>query len=524
MQDNLSQLSQQARFAVQRRDWSSVAILARKIQTLFKKDPEGYFLAGLVDKSVGNAKQSAMAFTKSLNLNSQRYDAAIELANQYLLLLRHGEAYKLLCRYEKQLSNSPLYLDMAAKVFSGLGLHDRAWPLFEKANQLQPDIDMFRANLAACGVLLGKVKEAKAIYHSLLSKYPQHQKNHYELSKLERANDSSHVVQMQKILEETKLPPEKNIFMYYAIGKELEDLKRWKDSFYYYKLAGDAILNVANYDVEDDIKVIDKIITVCNEEWLTTGTTPKNSGKQTKTPIFIVGLPRTGTTLTERIVCSHSQVESADETFFMQMAIRHASGVGGIGDVNETIIDKAAKKDIRNIAQNYMASVEYRLGDSPMFIDKYPYNFLYIGFIAKAFPEAKIIYLKRNPMDACFAMYKQSFFKFAYSLDNLGRYYVAQERLRTHWQSVLGERLIEVNYEEVVTDQEVQTRRLLDKLGLEFEQDCMNFEMNPTSSASASTLQVREKVHTRSVHKWKYFAEVLNPLKEYLDSSGIDTE
>ena len=126
-------------------------------------------------------------------------------------------------------------------------------------------------------------------------------------------------------------------------------------------------------------------------------------------------------------------------------------------------------------------------------------------------------------MDACFAMYKQSFFKFAYSLDHLGRYYVAQEKLRHHWQSVIGDSLIEVDYETLVTDQEGQTRKILAKLGLDYEPGCLDFELNPASSASASTLQVREKVHTRSVNKWKKYADELQPLKEYLEESGIIT-
>ncbi len=520
MQNNLSQLSQQARIAVQRRDWATVATVARKIQKQYKKDPEGYFLSGLAEKATRHFKAATSAFVKALKLDQKRYDAAIELANLYLLLLRHAEAYELLCRYQSLLDNSPLYLDMAATTFTRLGLHAKALPLYKKATQLQPDLDLFRANLAACSVLLGKADEAQKIYLQLLEKYPNHQKNHYELSRLKKAKDSAHIEQMENVLKLTRLPADKNIFLYYALGKELEDLKRWQESFHYYKLAGDAVSSVSNYNVADDIALIDKMINVCDKDWLQS-TIDKPLNTSTKTPIFIVGLPRTGTTLMERIVSSHSQVESADETFFMQLAIRHASGEGGAGEISEAIIESAAKKDIRRIEQKYMSSVSYRLSDRAYFIDKYPYNFLYLGFIAKAFPTAKIIYLRRNPMDACFAMYKQSFFKFAYSLENLGRYYVAQDRLRRHWQAVLKGRLLEVDYETLVTDQEGQTRAVLEGLGLEFEEACMNFEQNPTSSASASTLQVREKVHTQSVHKWKHFSDELEPLKNYLEQSSI---
>ena len=525
MRADIQKLSQQARGFVQRRDWAQVYSLAQSIQKLDSTEAEGYFLAGLANKAARRSSLAVEEFTRALKQAPERYDAAIELAQQYLMLLRHGDAYKLLCDYEEYLNNSPLYLDMAGTVFSGLGLHTRAWPLYEKANQLQAGIDMFQVNLAACGVLLGKVNEAQTIYQNLCNKYPHHQRNHYELSKLATTKDDKHVKQMQGILNVANTSPDKNIFMYYALGKELEDLGRWKEAFNYYEKAGKAVLSVANYDVATEISVINRIIETCSAAWLADNTPqPQQANASKKQPIFVVGLPRTGTTLVERILSSHSQVESADETFFMQMAIRHASGAGGITDLDEKIIQDAANKDIHLIAQHYMQSIAYHLSDKPMFIDKYPYNFLYLGFIAKAFPEARIVYLKRNPMDACFAMFKQSFFKFAYSLDDLGRYYVAQDSLRKHWQSVLGDRLVEVEYESLVSRQESSTREMLNKLGLHFEPACLEFEKNPASSATASTLQVREKIHTRSLNKWKHFSKELAPLRQLLQQAGINTD
>jgi hypothetical protein len=281
---------------------------------------------------------------------------------------------------------------------------------------------------------------------------------------------------------------------------------------------------VANYDVNTDIRLTQRIISTCSKQWLSAHKDSDAKATDARTPVFIVGLPRTGTTLVERILSSHSHIQSADETFFMQMAIRFASGAGGISEVDENIIQNAAENDIALIAQHYMSSIAYRLQDKPMFIDKYPYNYLYLGFIAKAFPNARIIYLKRNPMDACFAMFKQSFFKFAYSLHDLGQYYVAQDNLRKHWKSVLGDRLIELEYEELVNTQEASTRALLAKLGVPFEQACLHFENNPAASASASTLQVREKIHTRSVNKWKNYSKQLSPLKDFLHKAGIDTD
>jgi hypothetical protein len=171
-----------------------------------------------------------------------------------------------------------------------------------------------------------------------------------------------------------------------------------------------------------------------------------------------------------------------------------------------------------------MEAVGYRLGDEPMFIDKLPFNYLYLGFIAKGYPHARIVHLRRHPLDACFAMYKQVFtwaYKYSYTLNDLGRYYVAYDRLLEHWRETLGDRLIEVEYESLVADLEPQTRALLDKLGLPFEQACLDFHKNITASTTASSVQVREKAHTRSVNRWKNFERHLKPLKDYLEKAGI---
>jgi hypothetical protein len=203
------------------------------------------------------------------------------------------------------------------------------------------------------------------------------------------------------------------------------------------------------------------------------------------------------------------------------MTLCGVSGVASIDSINPAMIEAAASKDIRLIANGYLNAVAYRLGDKPFFIEKLPENFLYLGFIARAWPDARLVYLLRNPMDTCFAMYKQSFFKFAYTLDNLGRYYVAHDRLLRHWRMLLGDRLVEIEYEALVANQEGQTRMLLARLGLDYEPACLEFEKNEAASATASSVQVREKIHTRSVNRWRHFEQELQPLRQLLESAGI---
>ena len=524
MNVTVTQISRVARNAVQAGDWATVGACAKEILTRNNRDPEGHFLAGLVEKASGRPGSAADAFARALARDSRRYDAGVELAGQYLLLNRNGEALKLIQRYEAHLKNSPLYLDMAAGLYSRMGQYERAWPLYQKAVALQPNVDLFKANLAACAVYIGEIDEAKAIYRGLLARHPTHQRNHYDVSLLERAKNTKHIEQMEAVLDSTKLPPDKNIFLYYAIGKELEDLERWDEAFGYYEKAGNAVMSTTDYDVADDIALIDEIIDVCDTGWLATDASGKTASPAGPTPIFIVGLPRSGTTLTERILSSHSQVETLSETQFMQMVLRREGGVSGGMGLTPAAVDAAAAKDIGRIARGYLDAVSYRLSGKPMFIDKLPENVLYLGFIAKAYPNAGIVHLQRNPMDNCFAMYKQSFFRFAYTLENLGRYYVAYDRLMQHWRRTLGDRLTEVRYETLVADQEHQTRTLLAALGLPFEQACLQFESNAAPCATASAVQVREKIHGRSVGRWKHFRKHLEPLRAQLEDAGIATE
>jgi tetratricopeptide (TPR) repeat protein len=527
MTASIADIAGYARRAVQAQDWPAVAKSADEILRHDENNAEGHFLWGLVERIQRRPQKAIQAFERVLAIDPERYDAGVELANQFSIARRNGDAAELLARYEDRLSNSPMYLDLAGTIYTEIGMPQKAWPLYEKAVELQPGVDLFRANLASCAVFLGKIEEAGESFKALLKRFPNHQRNHWQLSRLEKAKDDSHVREMQDVLARTGLPPDQNVYLYYAIGKELEDLGRWDEAFEYYRKAGDAVCSVANYDITSDLAIIDKVMEVCDVEWLSDTGGDNVQSEPEKTPIFIVGLPRTGTTLTERIIASHSRVESLGETQFLQMVLRRESGVESIEKMTPEIIEAVAKKDMGKIADGYTDAARYRMGVEPMFIDKLPFNFLYLGFIARAWPEARIVSLVRNPMDSCFSMYKQVFtwaYKFSYDLETTGQYYVAYDKLQRHWRAVLGDRLIEISYEELVAEQENQTRALLDRLGLDFEEACLNFDKNEAPSTTASSVQVREKVHTASVQRWKRFEKQLQPVRDILEKSGIVVE
>lgn len=475
---------------------------------------------GLANNAMGQIPAGSHALMQALEHDVGRYDAAIELASTAGRTGRHRQAKELLDRYTQQLSNSPKYLFMAAETYSRLGLHSQAWPLYEAANTAQPNVAGIEAALAACATKVGEIDLATSLYDSLLLANPNHQRNHYERARLKIAQDDKHITAMREVLATSSLPVEQNIFLYYALAKEFEDREQWGEAFHYYQAGGDAAkqqCDAAGYSVDQDVVLIDNIIAQCSKEWVQAGQPDRQFDSDRNQPIFVVGLPRTGTTLVEKIIASHSMVETADESFFLEMAIKSASRLRAVRDVTPSVIKAAVQNSQANIAEQYLESIAYRLQGKPNFVEKYPFNFLYIGFIARHFPKAKIVLLNRDPIDACFAMYKQPFFKFSYTQADLVVYHHAYTRLMEHWRSAVGG-LIEVSYESLVSDTEPQVRRLLHQLGLGFEMQCVDYHQNQSASATASSVQVRQKPHTRSVGKWRNWETELEELRNGLET------
>jgi tetratricopeptide (TPR) repeat protein len=511
-------IRERARRAVARSDWSQVNACAMEIARREPGSPDAPFLLGLSQKAAQKPDVAAEYFRKALTLQPDRYDAAVELASQYVVINRYVDARDLLSRYGAELRENAHYLDMAGQAYFAMGMYQDAWPHFELAAKLQPDAETVQAHTASCAVFVGQIDLAKSIYRKILKRHPKHQKTHYELAQLDRAKNDRHVKQMLKVLRKSGDVAANNVFLFYALGKEYEDLGRWNDAFRYFSKAGDAVKSVAGYDVAQDVELMDEIIDTCSAEWLRDA---PSTVETSRTPIFIVGLPRTGTTLTDRILSNHSKVQSAGESQLFQMVLRDGSRAGNQIGITSAQIKSASERRPSSIADTYLEAVEHRLGSEPYFIEKLPENVLYLGFIAKAWPNAKIIHLRRHPMDACFAAYKQSYFRFAYSLNDLAQYYLAYDRLSRHWRETLGSRMLELKYEDLVADAATETRQLLESIGLEFEEACLQFDQNTAPVATASSVQVREKIHTRSVDRWKNFERELAPLREQLEQGGV---
>jgi hypothetical protein len=243
-------------------------------------------------------------------------------------------------------------------------------------------------------------------------------------------------------------------------------------------------------------------------------------------PIFIVGLPRTGSTLLERMLGSHSDVFAAGElqNFAIELVKLAKSTFAGERLDKLSLVNKSTRLDFSALGANYLDSTRPRTGSSRFFIDKMPLNFLYIGLIHLALPAARIVHLTRHPMDACYAIYKTPFdqaYPYSYDLQDLGRYYIAYRQLMDHWHAMLPGRVLDVAYEDLVSNTEGTIRQVLEYCDLEWQPACLDFHQSLAPTNTASAAQVREPVYTSSVAKWRHVEEGLAPLRTMFEQAGI---
>ncbi|MDC0236580.1 sulfotransferase, partial [Gammaproteobacteria bacterium] len=304
----------------------------------------------------------------------------------------------------------------------------------------------------------------------------------------------------------------------FAIGKALEDDKDYSGAFEAYTLGNQIKRRYSGYDSSDNTLRVEDSVAVCDNKFMSAFNT---GGNPEPSPIFVVGLPRSGSTLIEQILASHSQVEATGELHFISRIAARLEGSRKKGEARRypRLLSELSDTERFDLGQQYLDSCSIFRSGSPRFIDKLPNNFMHIGLIRAILPNATIIDARRAPMAACFANFKQLFAEgqgFTYSVGDIGNYYADYLRLLGHWHQVVPESLMTVNYEDVVTDLEGQVGKLLNHCGLPFEEACVQFHENDRAVRSASSEQVRQPIFTGGLEQWRNFEQHLDSLKEVL--------
>jgi hypothetical protein len=275
------------------------------------------------------------------------------------------------------------------------------------------------------------------------------------------------------------------------------------------------------YDEASEIEMFEYLEERYTADWVDDG----SPGHDADAPIFVLGQPRTGTTLIERIISSHSQVHSSGELQQFGMAVRRLSKHTDPRRFSKQLFESALELDCARVGAVYMESTRRVQGGTPRFVDKLPQNYFYIPMILKALPNARIVHLTRDPMDACFASYKQLFadaYLHSYDLEEMARHHCRYRRLMDAWRERFAGRFLDISYEETVSDLEPNARRLIEFLGLPWEDACLRFHEQKHAVSTASAVQVREPAHTRSIGRWRKYEDRLQPMRKILEQSGLE--
>lgn len=414
-------------------------------------------------------------------------------------------------------ASAALLQDIAQR-YTMLGMHIEAERFQRRSLALQPDNPACLYNHATALIALGRLDEAEAALDQVIALKPGDGDAWYNRATLRKQTmDRNHAAQIEAQLRETPAASPDRTALCYALAKELEDLGDHARSFAALKQGADLRRRRLRYRVEDDVETMRLIAGSFDADFFARS----HLGHDDDRPLFIVGLPRSGTTLVDRILSSHSAVASRGETSDLAMALMRAAGP--VADKAE-LVGRSTTLDFRTLGEQYSAN----LADGAVMrqLDKSPINFLYLGLISAALPNARVIHLKRNPMDACYAMYKTLFrmaYPFSYDLSDLGCYWLEYDRLMTHWKQLLpADRFLEVEYEQLVNHQEAVSRELVAFAGLPWEDACLAFERNPQPSLTASAAQVRQPIYQSSVGLWRRYAQELAPLRDFFAAAGVD--
>lgn len=518
-------LEEQARAALKRGDLTAAAAAARALASTAPERPEGFFLLGIVAAEAGQIAK-AVPLIEAAVARGPHAEHLAQLAKLLILLRRDGDAADAAERALALAPDDPLTLDTIGCVLARLGRHEDSLAPFTAAVAAQPGNLDYRYNLAAANGFTGAVGKARAHYEEILATDPGNARAHYALAILSRQTaETNHVPRLQAALAAADRP-EDALRIRYALAKELEDLGRPAEAFRHLSTANAAHKRAIRYEFAQDAAIFDAIEALFGAD----GTClAPGAGNADPSPIFVVGMPRTGTTLVDRILSSHRDVGSAGELQAMPLAVKRLAATPSRKVIDPATISASGAIDPAAIAQAYLVQAgHHRPPGTPRFIDKLPANFLYIGHIARALPNAPIVCLRRNPMDTVWSNYKNLFasqsayYAYSYALMDTARYYARFDRLMGVWESLFPGRVLQLSYERLVADQEGQTRRLLDHCGLDWDEACLSFHENAAAVATPSAAQVRRPLNTDAVGRWRLYEEPLRPVAAWLEAQGIE--
>jgi tetratricopeptide (TPR) repeat protein len=486
---------------------------------------DAHFTLANILQRLGRLGEAMRHYGKVLAVAPRNYAAHNNLAAVLQKLGRFDEAIAL---YKHALAINPAYADAYCNLGSAFLALDRtedAIEQSEKALRLDPSNVAARNNLGVALQALGRIDEAAKAYERALAIAPRQAATHLNLAHLRRFTvGDARLTALEKLAEDAaSLDAEGQISLQFALGKAFGDLGQCERSFRHLR-EGNALKRAQLvYDENEVLGLFERIRTTFTRELMRQ---KSGGGDRSSAPVFIIGMPRSGTTLIEQILASHSKVHGAGEIEVFYQAVEKLRSSNAIAASFPDMVAAMSPDALRDLGSGYVRSIKSAAPAKERIVNKLPLNFKYAGLIHLALPNARIIHVRRDPVDTCFSCFSLLFTgnqPFAYDLGELARYYRGYAAVMEHWRTVLPPGvMIEVQYEELVTDLEGQTRAIIDHCGLDWEDACLAFHQTPRPVKTASAVQVREPVYRTSVGRWRRYESFLQPLIQALSAAAPD--
>lgn len=532
-------------------DWKKAEAAYRELTRLAPRDDMAWQNLGRMLLEQGNTEEAEQAYRKAANLDETKPEYAKNLGITLLKLNRPGDAEEALRCFKKVIAADPDDAEGHNNLGIALGLlnrRDEALAAARMAIQLDPRSWQPWLNLAQIHLRNDEVEDALEVYQNgielaadknifnmtlgntlnMLGKFDTaltffrraYEKNPKDIGILSQfishqkftSTDDPLLLKARAAVDASTDAGDALINLCFVLGKIMDKLEQYDDAFAYYERGNRLRSQTTQFDRESHRQYIDSLIR--HYDASTIGKL-RAFGNPSETPIYIVGMPRSGTTLTEQIIASHPLVAGGGERAFWELTERKHAEKGRLAPGAIDAIAQACLDDL--------AGVKAGNKQAQRVTDKLPGNFLRVGMIHAAFPNARIIHVRRHPVDNCLSIYFQHFrgdHPYAYDLENLASYRREYDRLMQHWREVMpADRYFEFDYEDLVADQEGMSRRLVAFCGLEWDDACLDFHENERAIKTASIWQVRQKIYTSSVQRWRHYEAHISPLMALLETS-----
>jgi tetratricopeptide (TPR) repeat protein len=483
---------------------------------------DAWFFKAVTETQTHKPEGALRSVDRALQLQPDNELTLAWKAQILAMLGQTRQCLEIITRLLDNIEQQPQILLNIGLTLSNIGRHQQAADILERVHKSDPENVECLTSLATSLHVLGRSEEAAELHQQAIEIQPGNFRAYWLLGQMTSGTPEKNFIDLfADTLERNNKALQARICLNFALAKQYEDVGEYDKAFASLQQGSAGVLEHTPYSEEQDERMQAMIRRCWSGEFFAR----QKKGYEAEQVIFVVGMPRTGTTLLEQIITTYDGIETAGELHHFSRLLNDACHECAPDSGADNIYESIDRVDFEKLGRDYVGSARLHVPDSHRFIDKYPLNFLMLGAILTALPNAKVINLRRNPMDTCFSNYKLLFglgtALYSYNLLTLGAYYRRYDELMKHWHEKLPGRILDVQYEKLVTEPEAETLKVADYLGLEWRPECLNFYKSDRAVATASITQVRRPINTGSLHKWLKFERHLEPLAAYFREHGI---